>query len=644
MAGDDPTGDRSIIRFEPNERVDLPDMKALQDNGRSESRLLVHNFLFGHGGMGTPNAIDVTASGWVGVRSTPTSALIATGLTDAETNHSQGGLCNWVAVTTVADQVTVNVKYFPELFPLDDGGPQTGGFAGVALDDATIEQGFAAGCEGDDSQTLSLTGSPAGTYGVYFGGVADAGSPQTRLFWNANTEVEDAQAMDTRKIVGWNTRLQLLSAGPPNAAYQCIHVIEWDGATITAQTPWQNNLFEGLVGATAPFVNATGWGEDGSVGTSLYGFRSYDRAVNGVACWQDWAALIRAQLRDIIGDAEGTTLYGHWTALPEFTGAGGSAAWVGERSSLTHSRDHIETDTDPHGPVLTQTDLQVTNDLTVEALGGGEANAVLVDAATVNISAAYDAGLSQPGVQMNAPLYMASNHDLYLSGNSHIKGYNPYLGETIDDGRDVFSTFGATSFLPAGETLVVAGKFTYYQLEDLYEEYVNPGTSKGGSAWYFEDSNQTNQDRLHLPLNSKIPISSGTLAGGLRLFKIFFYFYSNPNWLTGPFGSAATVAIKKRQHGVADCQEWTTMQIINVSQGDAGTDGTQVMDVPPGPGAIPTLVTMDLSAEPAADYTIGGGFFGEEWELQVRLRGDGGACFSPYFAGCIVQFKLGSIV
>lgn len=640
MAGDDPTGDRSIVRFEPNERVDLPDMKAVQDNARSESRLLVHNFLFGHGGMGTPNEIDATATGWIGMRSTPTgfAAPATSGLSDAESNHSQGGLCNFVEVDITGSIVTINVKYFPELFTGDEGGPQTGGYAGVALDNATIEQGFAAGCEGDDSQTLDMSGRIAGDYAVYFGGVADAGSPQTRLFWNANTNSEDPQAMDTRKLVGWNARCELLSAGPPNKAYQAIYVFSWDGAAVTSEQIWQNNLFEGLVGATSPHVGATGWGEDGSDGTSLYGYRSDDRATNGVACWQDWSALIRAQLRDIIGDGESTGLYGHWTRLPEFTGGGGSSAWTGERSSLTHAYHHIEKDTDPHGIDLTQTNLTITNDLTVQSLVGN----TLIDTSEVYLKG--DTASATTGVQVASNLWVSNNYNIALSDGSRVMGYNTYNGETIEDGRIIYSTFGCTAWQRGNEELNAASPTAnLYFLRDVNEEFISSGTHRGGSGiQYAQAVPQAHQNRLHLPLNDKIAIASGTGTGAMRVWKVWFYFYSNPAWANGTYTYAATCSFKRRGNlGTSESMIWETLKSVSASQGNGGTVGD--LNQPPVAGLSPTGIELDLSGEPTADCTIGGGFFGEEFELQVRLRGDGAAAFSPYFMGAVVWWKLGCL-
>ena len=86
---------------------------------------------------------------------------------------------------------------------------------------------------------------------------------------------------------------------------------------------------------------------------------------------------------------------------------------------------------------------------------------------------------------------------------------------------------------------------------------------------------------------------------------------------------------------------WETLKSVSASQGNGGTVGD--LNQPPVAGLSPTGIELDLSGEPTADCTIGGGFFGEEFELQVRLRGDGAAAFSPYFMGAVVWWKLGCL-
>ena len=212
-----------------------------------------------------------------------------------------------------------------------------------------------------------MSGKPAGDYGIYVGSTQDAGESATRIFWNAGTANESAASMNTRRVPGWNAKVSLLTSGPPTDGYQLIWVFKWDGSAFTESSAFQNNLFEGIMGSNDPYLYASGWGEDASTGSSLYGNRSNIRVTNGVSCWQDWAAALRTQLRDIIGDGDGTGVYGWWTGSALFTGAGGSSSWTGERSSLKHSQTHIETAADPHGTTLSQTNLDVTGTFDVAA-------------------------------------------------------------------------------------------------------------------------------------------------------------------------------------------------------------------------------------------------------------------------------------
>lgn len=356
---DNPKGDRNLVRYEPNERVDLPDMKAMQDNGRSEARMLLHNFLFGHGGMGAPNpsGLDFAAvRDWGGAE------------TDVQSNWTKGGMCSpfKVSAPIAGTTATIEAAWLDSLFATQtQGGALTGGYAGTALDSGEAEQGTACGTEGDDSQTISLSGKPAGTYGVYVTTVFDPATPGTRIFWNAATAQEDTQSMDTRKVAGWTASVALLSGGAPSDAHVLIATIDWDGAGVTNRDYAQNLMFEGLYLGSA-WTGGSGWGDDGSVPIG-YGHRGNNRLYNGVNCWQDWAAALRRQLKDIIGDPDGDGIHGWYTEIPVFAGTGGAAAWAGQYCDLSKTRDHIDDSSDPHGATLDQTNLNVNGTFDVEA-------------------------------------------------------------------------------------------------------------------------------------------------------------------------------------------------------------------------------------------------------------------------------------
>jgi len=383
---DDPKGSRNIVRFEPNERVDLPDMKSMQDNGRSESRMLLHNFVFGFGPtMGFPQPAGASPTEWRTISegcTNPGIPMLAAGLPASTTNHWRGGLNSYFHVSTAGAPVITVKRNAQEDVGALGGGATATGTAGVELDSGEIEQGSAIGCEGDDSQSQDMTGKPAGDYGIWIKTTFDAGQAGTRLFWNANTSEEDTQSMDTRKVPGWNMEIQTVAGGAPSDGSIMIYVFEWDGAAISNPSYWQNLIFEGIYGNTDPYPWGSSWGQDSSVGSDGAGYRSNHRQNNGVKCWQEWSAALRSQLRDIIGDAEGTGYWGWWTQIPEAAGTGGALA--GTRVDLTVCRDHIDDNVNPHGANTTIANLicdAITTHTTdtVDVLFSGGAGARIVD-------------------------------------------------------------------------------------------------------------------------------------------------------------------------------------------------------------------------------------------------------------------------
>lgn len=361
-----PKGSRDTVRFEANERVDLGDIQALQDNSRSESRLLAHNFLFGHGDMGLPD--KATGSTFKAIRD------FAGGATDAQANWAKSGSASpfKVSAPALGTTVTIEAQWLDSLFVGQPyGGALTGAFAGTQLPSGEAELGTACGTEGDASQIISLAGKPAGTYGVYVVSNFDPATPGTRIFWNATTASEDAQAISTRNVAGWTASVSLISGGAPSDAHVLIATVEWDGAQVTSSAYSQNLLFEGLLGSTTGTGTgggfANGWGQDSSVGADPYGHRSNARLENGVSCWQDWAAAIRVQLRDIVGDDDGDGVWGWYTEVAKFAGTGGATGLAGEHASLERARDHIDAASDPHGTTLTQDTLIITNRLDLSA-------------------------------------------------------------------------------------------------------------------------------------------------------------------------------------------------------------------------------------------------------------------------------------
>ena len=229
---DDPKGDRNVVRFEPNERVDLPDIKALQDNSRSETRLLLHNFVFGHGDMGLMQADGL---GWRNIRDRATDTgnpILIIGRPDIQTNFGKNGLCNYIGVEVGPGptDITVNVAFLEEYQGSSGsalgGGPLTGGFGGTTTDSGDSELGTAVGCEGDDSQTISMPG-PDGNYGVYIETVFDPAIPGSveqrkyvrRRSRNGHTKSCWLELFYSRTLWGSTSRW--------TAAYRCLQNDGW---------------------------------------------------------------------------------------------------------------------------------------------------------------------------------------------------------------------------------------------------------------------------------------------------------------------------------------------------------------------------------------------------------------------------------
>lgn len=642
---DKPKGSRDIVRFEPNERVDLPDMKAMQNNGRSEARMLLHNFLFGHGDMGLPD--QATGTSFKPVRD---SAVLPYGLDDANTNWSKGGSVSVFALTKpTASTIKISPTWQTDIFTSAFGGALTGVLGGTVLENGEAELGAAVGTEGDDFQILDYNGKPAGTYAVYVTGTFDPGELGTRLFWNAATEQEDTQAMDTRGVAGWNGTTNLLSGGPPSDAAILIGVVVWDGATIPSYSSDQNQIFEGLTSSTngtGPGGSyAQGWGSDMSIGTNLYGHRSNLRFVNGVSCWQDWAAALRSQLRDIIGDDDGDGIYGWYTQVPRFTGVGGGSGLIGQMCSLMRARNHIEDDSDPHGDTLTQTNLNVRGTLRAETGGGNRIS--VIELRGDEFTLVGDNSSATHGIEVNSNVQMGVSNTIY--GNGSPAFFDTNQGETISDGKNVFWYLGSTAFQPMPSPYATkqspAGTSDYliqlYKAADIGFDYWG-GSATGGNAWLYVDSNLVaHQARLHCPISRYMPFNSGIGAEGFRITHIYWYLFSHPGHTGGTQTTAAGLAVKRRSFGApfggADMGSWTNVKFENYSAGNGGTVGD--INIPPGSSPkSPVIITWDLTSEPDADWTVND----YEYELQVRLRGNASSN-SPYFMGCTVRGRVGKL-
>jgi hypothetical protein len=266
--------DRNRVRVESNERIDKPDWEAMQLGAHLAVRYALRGLA-----LGTDAGDDTIA------------------------------LSTWT-LTTVGSELTVTPGR---------------ALAGEEMPDGTIEHGYVTGEDGDASQTLDFTGEPAATYIIYVRPDFSPGVSGSRLFWNSATETEDAAAIDTREVAGWRV---VAATSSPGDQYAAVGRAIWDGATFTSTNNVGRHFWEGQLSTTGA-ESSDIWGDG-------VNDRNADRATYGVQSLYKAFALVRRQLKDIIGAASG-----HW----------GSAIPI----SLTDTKAHVDLTTDPHGSAPTWT-------------------------------------------------------------------------------------------------------------------------------------------------------------------------------------------------------------------------------------------------------------------------------------------------
>ena len=264
---------RDIVRFEPNERADLPDLLQLQRGMRSDVRSSLVHVLFASDSR-------KVLGGWL-------------------VEEDPAGASAQVKVNTGTAMLT------------------------EVIDDGTFEYGVAAGIEGDAFQMVDFTGKPNGTYEMWIRASYTAGEAGNRIFWDATLSQEDVDMIDTRYVAGWDVQI---SIGSPGVEWESIASIVWAGATVqTADITMQRDLFfEG--DENGGFAAVWGGGND----------RDPNRGLYGVSDLYNWAQGVRQQLWDMIGGANGwydaiptdlTTVAAHVAATTDAHSA--SPTWTG---------------------------------------------------------------------------------------------------------------------------------------------------------------------------------------------------------------------------------------------------------------------------------------------------------------------------
>lgn len=250
-----------VVKWSPQERVDLPDLAATSFLAIGEFRRTIREALIGGDENRVLRGFEVEAS------AVP-DALITVKLNDAGT----------LSVAVGAENLG-NVTH----------GQLIGG-----VDDAARN-------EGNAQQTLDFTGQPnPATYTVQMRFVYADGANDNRAFWADATDSEFVSSADTRYLPGFELRL----SGAASAEWIDLASVVWGGSTITAGniTDLRSFAMEGVT----PYEQTTQAGAGGMPDFSRLATRG-DTAVGINALWGVVRALGR-QIQDIKGEDDS----GNW--------------------------------------------------------------------------------------------------------------------------------------------------------------------------------------------------------------------------------------------------------------------------------------------------------------------------------------------
>ena len=234
-----------LVRYAPQERVDLPDITAMSSLVLGEFRRTVRGLIIGPGAA-TPDYDTFVVRGF---------EVEAQGVPDA----------------------TVNVT-------LDPGGSDPLGFAIGAQDlSSRIDFGqlvggddIAGNTEGNAVTVFDFTGQPADTYLLQMRFVYNDGVSDNRLFWDEGTNSEFVAATDTRQL----PVIEVGIATSPTSLgdeYIPLAIVVWNGATVSPGdiTDVRRMSFEG-----PPVSALTGGFSDASQATTTFGVGDFDRSTD----------------------------------------------------------------------------------------------------------------------------------------------------------------------------------------------------------------------------------------------------------------------------------------------------------------------------------------------------------------------------
>ncbi len=160
----------SIVRYHPNERVDLGDLEAMQ------------------------TVIVDEHQRW-------SNALFATGVNRILDGFTRSGAAASMTITlgkAIVAEVRGAATKFGQLLT-----------------------------EGLASQNVDFTGKPVATHGVWIRFVYADGEKANRFFWDDTVDEERVRLVNTRQVAGWNVTI---STASPGAEWLQLYSVAWDGS------------------------------------------------------------------------------------------------------------------------------------------------------------------------------------------------------------------------------------------------------------------------------------------------------------------------------------------------------------------------------------------------------------------------------
>ena len=157
---------RDLVRTEQNQRLDQPELDAIQRNARSDVYASLFQLLM--------DATDASQMRVLGGFKVSEDSGGASALVEIAVGRALGAI------------------------EMDDG--------------TTVEYGLVGGDEVAATQTLDFTGQPANTYGVYVAFEFLAADTNSRVFYQPPTDDEVVASIDTRRT--WKTTFQYGTISP----------------------------------------------------------------------------------------------------------------------------------------------------------------------------------------------------------------------------------------------------------------------------------------------------------------------------------------------------------------------------------------------------------------------------------------------